>query len=249
MFILITNDDGVLSPGLKTLADAAAPFGEIAVIAPDVERSGVSHAITLLEPLRCRRNANGYYALSGTPADCVFVGMHHVLGRRPDLVLAGINRGPNLGGDVLYSGTVGGATEATIAGIPAVAFSLVGEGDDYPFDFCVPHVQAILAEVVARGMPDGTMLNVNIPAPCIAPLKGWRVTRLGRRFYSNDIIERHDPRGQRYLWIGGTRVTMDSGSDTDTGALHDGYITISPVRPDLMARDAMAALEPFNRSL
>jgi len=243
--ILVTNDDGILSPGLASLVRVARRLGEVSVVAPDVERSGVSHAITLTEPLRAREMGDRTWALSGTPADCVFIGLNHLLTERPDLVLAGINRGPNLGFDVLYSGTVGGAMEGTIQGLPAIAFSLVS-GGTFPFEWAEPIVERLIRDVAEHGMPPKVMLNVNIPDPGVAPLRGFRLTRLGNRFYSNDVIHRTDPRGGEYLWIGGTRVTMESAPDADTGAVHAGYVSVTPVKPDLMAYEAMGALDRFD---
>jgi 5'-nucleotidase len=245
---LLTNDDGVLAPGLKSLARVAARFGEVVVVAPEAERSGVSHAITLTEPLRVRDLGCGWHALTGTPADCVFIGVHRVLGQAPDFVLSGVNRGPNLGHDVLYSGTVGAAMEAVLQGIPAVALSLVSL-DGYPFEDAEPRVEALLRECIARGIPAGTCLNVNLPDASIAPFQGFRVTRLGRRKYSSDIWERTDPRGGTYLWIGGTRVKMDEAPDTDTGAVMAGWASITPLRPDLLAREAMQELAGFGELL
>lgn len=251
MDILVTNDDGILARGLRVLAEVASEFGRVTVVAPEVERSGVSHAITLSEPLRLREvggegGMTGFkaFALSGTPADCVFIGLHHVLRRRPDLVLSGVNRGPNLGFDVLYSGTVGGAMEGVIQGVPAVACSLVCTGA-YPFDAMRPHLRAILTEVAERGLPAGNLLNVNLPSPDLAPFRGFRVTRLGRRYYSNDIVVRTDPRGGEYLWIGGTRVTMEDDPESDCGAVKAGYVSLCPLAPDVMARDAMVDLKRF----
>ncbi len=262
MEILVTNDDGILAKGLHLLAEVAAEFGRVTVVAPEIERSGVSHAITLSEPLRLREVGGGEglamgagplagragpircFALSGTPADCVFIGIHHVLKRKPDLVLSGVNRGPNLGYDVLYSGTVGGAMEGVIQGVPAVAFSLVCTGA-YPFEAMRPHVRAVVAEVVDGGVPERTLLNVNLPSPDLATFRGFKVTRIGRRYYSNDIVVRTDPRGGEYLWIGGTRVTMEDDLDSDCGAVKAGYVSLTPLAPDVMARAAMSGLKRF----
>jgi 5'-nucleotidase len=242
---LVTNDDGVLSEGLLVLAQCASQFGRAVVVAPETERSGISHAITLSEPLRARKVKDDFYALSGTPADCVFIGLHHLLaGTKVDFVLSGVNRGPNLGYDVLYSGTVGGAMEGVIQGLPSLAFSLVCRGE-YPFGAVAPFVLAILREVVERGIPRGILLNVNIPSPFIANFRGFKVTRLGERFYSNDVISRQDPRGGEYLWIGGTRVTMEDQQDTDCGAVKRGFVTITPVAPQVMAMWAMKELSRF----
>ncbi len=239
--ILVTNDDGILSPGLEALERAASRFGDVAVVAPEREMSGVSHALTLTKPLRVRDAGTMRWALTGTPADCVFVAVNHLLPRRPVLVLSGINRGPNLGYDVHYSGTVGGAVEGTIQGIPSVALSLVS-ATDFPFAWAEPCVEALLERLLADGIPPNVTLNVNIPDPSIAPWKGFKVTHLGNRFYSSDVIARQDPRGGEYLWIGGTRVTLDKSPDSDCGAVHEGYGSITPVTSDLLAREAMGAL-------
>lgn len=244
MEFLVTNDDGIFSPGIRVLAEVAAEFGKVTVVAPEAERSGISHAITLSEPLRVREFEDGWFALNGTPADCVFIGIHHILKERPDFVLSGINRGPNLGYDVLYSGTVGGAMEGLIQGVPSCAFSLVCK-DEYPFDAIRPYVRAILGEVVERGFPGGVLLNINIPSPKMGPFRGFKVTRIGKRFYSNDIIRRVDPRGLEYLWIGGTRVTMEEDPETDCGAVKAGYCSITPIRLDVMAYDVVEKLRNF----
>ncbi len=239
--ILVTNDDGILSPGITALERVAARFGEVAVVAPEREVSGVSHAITLTEPLRARVAGPMRWGLTGTPADCVFVACNHLLPRRPDLVLSGINRGPNLGYDVLYSGTVGGAMEGTIQGVPSVAVSLVSEAD-FPFEWTQPHLVPLLEKVLAEGLPPRVTLNVNLPDASIAPWRGFRVTRLGNRFYSSDVVARQDPRGGEYLWIGGTRVTNETAPDSDCGAVHDGYGSVTPLTNDLLARGAMAGI-------
>jgi 5'-nucleotidase len=239
--ILVTNDDGILSPGLEALERAAARFGDVAVVAPEREMSGVSHAITLTKPLRARIAGPMRWGLTGTPADCVFVAVNHLLTRKPDLVLSGINRGPNLGYDVIYSGTVGGAVEGTIQGIPSIAISMIS-ATDFPFAWCEPHMETLLRRVLDEGIPDRVTLNVNLPDPSIAPWKGFKTAHLGNRFYSNDVIARQDPRGGEYLWIGGTRVTLDTSPDSDCGAVHEGYGSITPVSSDLMARAAMGAL-------
>jgi 5'-nucleotidase len=243
--ILVTNDDGILSPGLDVLARIAALFGDVAVVAPEREMSGVSHAITLTDPLRSRVVGPGRWSLSGTPADCVFVAVNHILDRRPDLLLSGINRGPNLGYDVLYSGTVGGAMEGTIQHIPSIAFSLVSAGD-FPFEWASQHVETMVRRVLEQGIPPRVTLNVNIPDPSIAPWKGFRATRLGNRFYSSDVIAREDPRGGEYLWLGGTRVTMESAPDSDCGAVHAGWGAVTPLTDDLLARDALARMDWVN---
>ncbi|HQL56528.1 MAG TPA: 5'/3'-nucleotidase SurE [Myxococcota bacterium] len=245
MRIFVTNDDGVLSPGLESLAKVAQRYGEVYIVAPDIERSGVSHAITLTHPLRAQEIRKNMWALTGTPTDCVFIGLNHLLPHRPDLVLSGINRGPNLGADVLYSGTVGGAMEGTMQKLPAVAFSLVSR-KTYDFKWSEPIMDKIVRDVVENGMPDGVMLNVNIPTPEISEFKGFKLTRLGNRFYSNEVNVRTDPRGGEYLWIGGSSVTMERTPESDTGAVYEGYASITPVKPDMMANEVMDQLARFN---
>lgn len=243
--ILVTNDDGIMSPGIEVLARVAEEFGDVHVVAPEIEQSGVSHAITLTRPLRPRSVRNNWTALDGTPTDCVFIGSNHILPRKPDWVLSGVNRGPNLGCDVIYSGTVGGAMEGTIQGMSSVAFSLVSR-DDFPFDWARSRIRAVLESIERDGVPPGVMLNVNIPDPSVAAPSGFRVTRLGKRQYSNDIITRTDPRGVEYLWIGGSRITYETSSDADTGAVFEGYVSITPIRPDMMARAAIDAISAYH---
>lgn len=233
--ILVTNDDGILAPGLDVLANVASAFGDVVVVAPEQERSGVSHALTLTEPLRLRDVGPGRWSLTGTPADCVFIALNHLLKRKPDLVLSGINRGPNLGGDVLYSGTVGGAREGTIQGVGSIALSLVSSAD-FDYRWAAPHVATLLQRVLAEGIPERVTLNVNLPDPSIGPWKGFKATRLGNRFYSNEVVARTDPRGGEYLWIGGTRVTMELAPESDCGAVHEGFGSVTPITCDLMGR-------------
>ncbi|HOU55097.1 MAG TPA: 5'/3'-nucleotidase SurE [Myxococcota bacterium] len=244
--ILVTNDDGIQASGLQAAVRVARELGEVRVVAPDRERSGVSHAITLSEPLRVRPFGEGRWSLSGTPADCVFIAVNHLLDRRPDLVISGINRGPNLGGDVLYSGTVGGAMEGTIHGIPSVALSLISSAE-FDFEGAIPAVRMLLADLLQRGLEPGVTLNVNLPDASIAPFRGFRVVRLGRRFYSNDVITRTDPRGEEYLWIGGTRVTMETTPDTDCGAVQEGWASVTPLQADFLAAGAMGNLRWVER--
>lgn len=246
MRFLITNDDGIFSEGLECLRQVAERFGEAFVVAPDSEKSGISHAITLTKPLRVYRLSEKRYSLTGTPTDCIFVGINHILDQRPDMVLAGINRGPNLGYDVIYSGTVGGAMEGTIQGVPSIAFSLVSL-NEYRFEEVVWVVEDIIRKAITYGFPEGVMLNVNIPQSSISPIKGFRVTRLGNRFYSNEIVTRVDPRGGEYLWIGGTRITMDRNPLSDCGAVYDGFVSITPIKPDMMAHDVLEKIRFFEK--
>lgn len=236
--ILVTNDDGILSPGIELLVDAAKRHGETWVVAPETENSGVSHAITLTRPLRVNQVGERRFALSGTPVDCVFIGINHILPARPTFVFSGVNRGPNLGFDVIYSGTVGAAMEGTIQRVQSAAFSMVSRGD-FRFEDIAAQVNEMVDRIVENGVPDGITLNVNIPDTTVSEFKGFKVTRLGNRQYSSEVLRRQDPRGGTYLWVGGSRVTNETSPEADTGAVADGWATISPVTPDLMAREAM----------
>lgn len=244
--ILVTNDDGILSPGLDPLIEAAGRHGEVWVVAPDVENSGVSHAITLTRPLRVHKVGERRYALSGTPVDCVFIGINHILPQRPAFIFSGVNRGPNLGYDVIYSGTVGAAMEGTIQKVPSAAFSMVSNGD-FRFADIAHLVGQMVDRIVENGVPDGVTLNVNIPDQTLGEFKGFKVTRLGNRQYSSEVLKREDPRGGSYLWVGGSRVTNETSTDADTGAIAGGWASISPVTPDLMAKEAVVHLAWANR--
>jgi len=246
--ILVTNDDGILSPGIDLLVEAAGRHGDVWVVAPETEKSGVSHAITLTEPLRVRQIGERRYALSGTPVDCVFIGVNHLLPRRPDFVFSGVNRGPNLGFDVIYSGTVGAAMEGTIQRVQSAAFSMVSNGS-FRFGDISHLVGQMVDRIVENGVPDGVTLNVNIPDQTVAEFKGFKVTRLGNRQFSSEVLTREDPRGGTYLWVGGTRVTAEKADDADAGAIAEGWASVSPVSPDLMATEAVGRVSWANRNV
>lgn len=246
VLLLLTNDDGIHAPGLEALARAAERFGEVRVVAPDTERSGVSHAITLYKPLRLREIRPGWTACDGTPTDCVYLALHH-LGIKPDLVLSGINPGPNLGHDVLYSGTVAGALEGAHWGVPSIAISHCSSKEaemprlERPIADLLPTLMAIARRT--RGT-----VNVNLPPIDRQPWKGMVATRLGQRFYSNEVIARNDPRGRHYFWIGGAEVTMPDISGSDCNAIRDGFVSVTPLGDDLTRSSEIshiaALLEP-----
>jgi 5'-nucleotidase len=254
--VLISNDDGVDAPGLESLRAAASEvFDEVIVVAPATEMSGVGQSLTLHAPLRVQRRGEAVYAVTGTPVDCVLVALGHLLtDRRPDLILSGINRGPNLGNDVHYSGTVAAAREGAIQGIPSIAFSLAGHRS-FPFERVEPAVAALLRWARDASPALTGLLNINIPLPSAEPgppgvggvpgIHGVRVTRLGHRSYSNHIIYRDDPRGVPYLWIGGDFPEMQDVDGTDCNAIRDGYISATPLGLDPTAHDAIAALGPI----
>lgn len=240
MRILLTNDDGIHAPGLRLLAEVAADFGEVWVVAPDTERSGSSHAITLFRPLRLREVSERWYACDGTPTDCVYLGLHQ-LELAPDLVLSGVNPGPNLAHDVLYSGTVSGALEGAHWGIPAIAFSHFAS-DEALLPRLHPVLGPLLEQLIPQAKALGQTLNVNLPAADRMPFAGLRVTRLGARFYSNEVYERNDPRGRLYFWIGGSSVSMPDLPGSDCNAVRDNFVSVTPLADDITGHDRLAPL-------
>ncbi|MGH2628517.1 MAG: 5'/3'-nucleotidase SurE [Anaerolineales bacterium] len=249
MSVLITNDDGIQAVGMHALARALAS-GDIpvAVVAPEHERSATGHAITLHKPLRAVRAAIPglevpAWATNGTPADCVVLGVLDLLPQRPEVVVSGINVGPNIGGDLTYSGTVSGAMEGAIMGIPAIAVSVASF--EVPTFEVAATVAVRLVEVVRRsGLPPDTLLNVNVPNLTLAELAGIAVTRQGRRRYLNRLDKRKDPRGRIYYWMGGEEDPMPDEEGTDTWALRRGMISVTPIQMNMTAvnfLDEMAA--------
>ncbi len=242
--ILVTNDDGILSPGISALADAAAEFGEVRVVAPDREMSAVSHSITLNRPIRIQELGAGRYAVDGTPVDCVHMGVHHIAERPPALILSGINRGPNLGIDVLYSGTVAGAREGAIQGYPSIAFSLVSRDAELTRELG-PVVREIVAAVLANGgLPRGLFLNVNVPKRRLDPL-AFQATTLGHRAYSGTVVRRLDPRGKEYLWIGGGDEQVEQSPGSDIEAVRAGMISVTPLPLFGLPEDHLAAMSEW----
>lgn len=232
--ILVSNDDGIHSPGLGALRDAAATLGDdVIVVAPDRERSAVSHSLTLHRPLRVDEIRPGWFAVDGTPTDCVLIAVHRVLPERPRLVLAGINLGANLGDDVHYSGTVSVAKEATLLGIPSIAFSLGGRGP-FHFEAAARFAARLAAYALETGLPPNTLLNVNFPAPAVSEdPQRFVITRLGRRRYGDLITESVDPRGRSFYWIGGTEIEETADEGTDLAATVRGAISVTPIHLDL----------------
>lgn len=243
MLILVTNDDGIHSPGLSVLAEALSRLGRVVVVAPDRERSAIGHALTLHAPLRAEELRRDTFAVDGTPTDCVNLGIHGLLNEPPDLVVSGINRGGNLGDDITYSGTVAAAMEATLMGVPAFAVSLEGQrflADDFTV---AAGFSKSLVELIARnGLPADTFLNVNVPA---GQPGGACLTRQGKRRYSDLVIEKLDPRGRKYYWIGGGEVGFHDLPGTDFHAVHKGLISITPLHLDLTNNQSFAVLEPW----
>ncbi|MDP3092345.1 MAG: 5'/3'-nucleotidase SurE [Nitrospira sp.] len=231
MRILVTNDDGIDSPGLTALAEALKAVGEVWVVAPDRERTAVAHAVTLHKPLRLHRLAPRTFSVNGTPVDCVNLALLKVMPKPPAIVVSGINKGVNLGDDVLYSGTVSAAMEGTILGIPSIAVSQEGR-ETFRFPVAADYAARIVRQVLAQGLPDETLLNVNVPNRALRAIKGVRVTCLSRRRFHNPIIEKLDPHGRKYYWIAGTRVSWSRSKNADHEALEQGRVSVTPIHLD-----------------
>lgn len=232
MNILLSNDDGIQSEGLTALENILSKIGEIFTVAPDRAQSSMSHALTLHRPLRVSELAPRRLAVDGTPVDCVKLALTGLLPVKPNLVVSGINKGPNLGDDIIYSGTVSAAIEGALLGIPAIAVSLVTFKH---FDFCAAaeFAATLVEHIAARGIPPKTLLNVNVPSCAKNEIKGWRVTRMGKRHYSENIVERVDPRGGKYYWIGGDDLGFADEAGTDCKTVAEGYISVTPLQVDL----------------
>jgi 5'-nucleotidase len=230
--ILVTNDDGISSQGITTLAAALETRFDVWVVAPDREQSCQSHALTLSRPLRVHELAPRRLAVDGTPADCVYLAVGHLLVNQLDLVVSGINHGPNLGDDVAYSGTVSAAMEAVFMGVPAIAVSLAGR-PPWDFQFAADFVARLADSLLERPLAPRTFLNVNVPVREAADIQGVKVTRLGHRRYLHSVHENVDPRGRPYYWIGGKELDFQDLEGTDGNAIRQGYVSITPLAPDL----------------
>jgi 5'-nucleotidase len=240
--ILVTNDDGVYSKGILDLFRVIQTIGKAVIVAPDREKSAVSHSLTLHRPLKIEKIGQDVYALNGTPTDCVTIAVSKVLKREPDLVVSGINRGGNLGDDITYSGTVSAAIEGTILGIPSMAVSMVGE-KVYRFSTASKYAKKIAQMVLNDGLPDDTLLNVNVPNVTAGKINGTLFTRQGKRIYDNAVQEMLDPRGAKHYWIGGGIPLWKEGNDTDFYAVKKGYVSITPIHLDLTNFNALDLLK------
>jgi len=246
--ILVCNDDGIGATGLRVMVDSLRPLGEVVVVAPDRERSAAGHSLTLNRPLRASHLDEGWYSVDGTPTDCVTLAVMGLLLRRPHLVATGINHGSNMGDDVTYSGTVASALEATLQGIPAFAMSLAGDGE-YDFRGAGEFARQLAEEILARGLPPDTLLNVNVPNLPPEGIRGVAVTRQGRRVYSETVVRKIDPRGKAYYWIGGTEPTWERLGDTDYDAVSSGKISVTPLHLDLTNHRAIDELKAWGLSM
>lgn len=249
MLILCTNDDGYLSTGIRTLAAAAASLGSVEIVAPDREQSACSHSLTMHYPLRAHLSGPGVRHVDGTTTDCVALAVGALLDARPDVVLSGVNHGANMGEDVLYSGTVAGAMEATILGIPAIAFSYTGRDPEAIPAFETTLTRLIEKLAIRKDFPPETLLNVNLPAVEPSQIRGVKVTRLGRRVYSDSLTRATDPSGREYFWIGGGGVEWAADEGTDFEAVKDGFISVTPLHLDLTNYRLLNDVEKWDLSL
>jgi 5'-nucleotidase len=237
MRFLVTNDDGILAHGIECLCAAAEPLGEVTVVAPDREQSATSHSLTLHHPLRPVRRGERRWQVDGTPTDCVMLALEALMPERPDFVLSGINHGQNMGEDVLYSGTVAAAMEGLALGIPSIAISFAG--GDLRADLTYLKEQIKILTPLLRHLtslpsfPANTLLNVNLPPVTADQVKGARLTRLGRRVYSNSITPMRDPWGREIYWIGGGEISWEGEPDSDFRAIEEGYVSVTPLHLDL----------------
>jgi 5'-nucleotidase len=251
--ILLTNDDGIDAPGLRALLRILRPLAEVTVLAPDHNWSAAGHTKTMHKPLRatpysfeCDATEKSVvaYSTTGAPSDCVALALLGILPRAPEMVVSGINQGANVGHDVTYSGTVAAAMEAVIFGLPAVAISL-NDYQSHDFGFAAQVGARVVSQVLARGLPQGVFLNVNVPCRPAQEIRGVEITRLGRRVYRDILIRREDPRGEPYYWIGGEPPTGHEDEGTDIWALARGYVSISPVHLDMTAHELLPALRQW----
>lgn len=242
--ILITNDDGYDAPGIHALVEAMRPLGNIVVIAPDKPQSGMGHAITINDPLRLK-TVNVFdgieaYACTGTPVDCVKLAKDKILHHKPDLCVSGINHGSNSSINIIYSGTMSAAMEAAIEGIPAIGFSLLDYRHDADFSGAMHYARIVAEQVLRHGMPNATLLNVNIPALKTEEIQGLKICRQAVAKWEEEYNERHDPHGKKYYWLTGNFVNYDAGNDTDEWALANKFVSVVPVQFDLTAHHTIA---------
>jgi 5'-nucleotidase len=243
MRLLLANDDGYQAEGLATLAIALADLADITIVAPDRNQSGASHSLTLETPLRVGRTRDGIYFVSGTPTDCVHVAITGLLPDEPDMVIAGINHGANLGDDVLYSGTVAAAVEGRFLGKPAIAVSLVG--DHRHFDTAGQAIRELFQRLDAAPLPGDTILNINVPDRPWAEIRGFKATRLGYRHRAERVVAARDPRGRPIYWVGAAGPGQDAGDGTDFHAVEHGFVSVTPLKFDLTDRDRLTAIRDW----
>ncbi len=249
MDFLCTNDDGYLATGIQVLATAARALGPVTMLAPDREQSATSHSLTLHRPLRARRAADGTWIVDGTPTDCVLLAVNELLPSQPDVCVYGVNHGSNMGEDVLYSGTVAAAMEATVMGIPAIAVSYTGDRHE-ELEGWVGIVESVLRGILSHNhVPAGTLFNVNLPGSDPRDLKGIKITSLGQRRYSESITRAKDPSGREYFWIGGGVAAWKGTEESDFQAVADGYVSVTPLHLDLTNYELLEEVRGWNLAL
>ncbi len=249
--ILVTNDDGISAPGIRELIRIMRVIGDVVVVAPDGPQSAKGQAITIGSPLYLKQLQSidtGLleYTCSGTPADCVKIGIKEVLKRKPDLCVSGINHGSNSAINVVYSGTMGAAIEGGVKGVPSIGFSLLDYSWDADFSALSPYVKTIATNVLSNGLPDGVVLNVNFPKRSDTPYQGIKVARQARSNWNEQFEKRVSPMGKEYYWLAGAFENLDQGNDTDEAALEDNFVSIVPVQVDLTAHQFINTLNTWN---
>jgi 5'-nucleotidase len=244
MKILLSNDDGVHAKGISVLYDALSKIADVTVIAPDRNCSGASNSLTLLNPLRATQLENGFYSVNGTPTDCVHLGVNQLLDEEPDLVVAGINNGANLGDDTLYSGTVAAATEGRHLGLPAIAVSLCSKNEAH-YETAAEVTVNIIKELHSHPLPKDQIININVPDIPLSELKGIKVTRLGARHKADTMTEQIDPWGRSVYWYGTLGSESDAGEGSDFYAVNQDYVAVTPLKVDMTAHESIDAMSSW----
>ncbi len=242
--ILITNDDGIQSEGIKVLYEELRKKYKVVVVAPDRERSAVSRALTLYRPLRVEKINGEFYSVDGTPTDCVNLAVNSFFKGKIRMVVSGINRGPNMGEDITYSGTVSAAMEGLLLGIPSIAISCASR-ENFLFDTSAKVAIKIVEKVLKSGLPKDTLLNINVPNIPFEQLKGIKITRMGKKRYSDTIVEKLDPRGRKYYWLAGEEIGYEPLGNSDLEAVEDGFVSVTPIHLDLTNYSVMDELKGY----
>lgn len=245
MNFLISNDDGYFAPGLAALAQTLSRLGNVTVVAPERDRSGASNSLTLDRPLTARRAANGFFSVNGTPTDCVHLAITGLMDSPPDMVFSGINHGPNMGDDTLYSGTVAAATEGYLLGIPSVAMSLAGKPGEHFASACLVAEQLVRRWQEAPWAQGAVLLNVNVPDVPPEQLGPWQVTRLGRRHHAEPVVQSRNPRGETIYWVGAVGRAQDAGPGTDFHTVVAKGVSVTPLQLDLTAHHTLDPLSAW----
>ncbi len=238
MKILLSNDDGYRAPGLEIMAQSLSDIAEITVVAPELDRSGASNSLTLTSPVRAHTEPNGFVRVDGTPTDCVHLAITGLLDEEPDMVIAGINSGANMGDDVLYSGTVAAATEGRFLGLPAIAVSMASS-DPQHYASGARVIRDIVLRLQNEPLPADTILNINVPDMPYAEIRGYQSTRLGHRHKAEPVVKTKDPRGRTIYWVGPAGAEQDAGPGTDFYAVREGYVSVTPLQVDLTNHSAL----------